>query len=184
MSRRPPSCILLACVACLAISACSRQTAEEKGKELATEKIDLVKGVGEALKDKGGQAAESVAQGTGQVFQGVGEGFGKAFEWKLTNAAGMEKAGLTVSRVDKGSPSDGRKNEVNVYLVAARDAAGTLSMVAYDSSKREMARTRTEMRIGAGEGRYETLVLDERTPVNSVREVTFDFQPSAANASK
>ncbi len=176
--------LLLACLVAFVLPACSRQTAEEKGKEMATEKIDLVKGVGEALKEKGSQAAESVAHGTGGVLQGVGEGFGKAFEWKLTNAPGMEQAGLTVSRVGRKPTTDGKGNGISVYVVATRDAAGTLSMVAYDSGKRETARIRTELEIKADDGRYETLVLDERTPLNTIREVTFDFRPAETESRK
>ena len=159
---------------------CSKQTAEEKGKELATEKIDLVKGVGEALKDKGGQAAESVAHGTGEVWQGMEKGFNNAFDWKLTNGPAMTAAGLAVSRVQQASASTDAGNKVDAYLTAARDAEAVLTMVAYDARKREMARTRIKLKIGAGEGRYETFVLDERTPVKSIREVSFDLLPAAS----
>lgn len=180
MVSRSPWLALMIVFAAISFSGCSRQTAEEKGKALATEKIDMVKGIGEALKEKGGQAAESVAQGTGGVFQGVGEGFDKAFEWKLNNGTGMEKVGLTVTRIDKGSSVDGKQNGVNAYIVAKQDTAGMLSMIAYDSAKREMARASVTMQIRANQGRYESLVLDERTPVKSIREVTFDFEPGAA----
>lgn len=183
MARVSNSVVLTAVVVATVLSGCSRQTAEEKGRALATEKIDLVKGVGEALKEKGGQAAESVAQGTGQVLQGVGQGFDKAFEWKLTNGAGMEKAGLAVTRVGQGSSSDGKKHEVNAYLVTTREAAGMLSMIAYDSVGRETARASVNMQVGANQGRYETLVLDERTPTDSIREVTFDFHPGVSSES-
>jgi hypothetical protein len=173
------SWIVLPVALAVALSACSKQTAEEKGKELATEKIDLVKGVGEALKDKGGQAAESVAHGTGEVLQGMEKGFSNAFDWKLTNGPGMTAAGLAISRVQPASSSVGAGNKVDTYVTAARDSEGALLMIAYDARKREMARARINLKIAAGEGRYETFVLDERTPVKSIREVSFELLPAA-----
>ena len=161
---------------------CSRQTAEEKGKELATSKIDLVKGVGEALKEKGSQAAESLAQGTGKVLQGAGDGFDNAFEWKLTNAPGMGGAGLSVPRVGKAASAASEGNAIDVYVVAQREAVGLLSMTAFDAKHREVARMSNELKIGANSSRYETLVLDARVPLNSIREVTFDFAPGVTQS--
>ncbi len=158
------------------ISGCSQQTAEEKGKALATEKIDLVKGVGEALKEKGGQAAESVAQGTGELLQGADRGFSKAFDWKLSSGPGLSAAGLSVSRVQQSPSSTGA---VDAYLVATRDAEGVLLMLAFDAQKQEMARVKVDLKMAAGEGRYQTLALDERTPVKSIREVSFELLPAA-----
>lgn len=161
---------------------CSRQTAEEKGKEMATAKIDLVKGVGEALKEKGSQAAESLAQGTGKVLQGAGDGFDNAFEWKLANAPGMGSAGLSVPRVGKAASHASEGNAIDVYVVAEREAVGMLSMTAYDAKHREVARMSKELKVGARSSTYETLVLDERVPVSSIREVTFDFAPGATKS--
>lgn len=171
--------VLLVLLIVLNLHACSRQTAEEKGKALATEKIDLVKGVGDALNEKGKQAAESVAQGAGRVVQGVDEGFGKAFEWQLSNSASMEKAGLKVFRAEPGPESE---HSVNAYIVASGAASGSLSMIAYDPVRREVARTRAGISMEAGSGRYETLFLDKRTPMRAIREIEFDFQPTAVAA--
>lgn len=156
---------------------CSRQTAEEKGKELATEKIDLVKGVGEALKEKGAQAAESLAHGTGNVLQGAGDGFDKAFEWKLTSGSGLGRAGLSVPRVSKAASHVSNGSAIDVYVVAEREAVGTLSLTAYDVKHREVARTGVALKITTNSGSYETMVLDERVPVNTIREIAFDFMP-------
>lgn len=171
------TCCAVALAGMLALGGCSRQSAEEKGKEMATGKIDLVKGVGDALQEKGGKAAESVAQGTGAVLQGASKGFQKTFEWKLQAGEGMGRAGLNVSRVQQGGPGEAGGKAVDAYLVANRDLAGDLSVIAYDALHREVARTRAEVRMKSGEGRYETLVLDARTPVEQIAELSFDFQP-------
>ena len=163
---------------------CSRQTAEEKGKELATEKIDLVKGVGEALKEKGAQAAESLAQGTGSVLQGAGDGFEKAFEWKLTSGPGLEQAGLSVPRVSKPASPASDRNAIDVYVVAQREAVGALSMIAYDIKHREIARTSKDLKTSANSGNYETVTFDERAPLGAIREVAFDFVPGKIKNAK
>ena len=68
-------CLMLLVTGAVSMTACSRQTAEEKGKAIATEKIDMVKGIGGALEEKGSGAAEAVASGVGNVVKGLGKGF-------------------------------------------------------------------------------------------------------------
>ncbi len=167
-------------VVVLAITGCSRQTAEEKGKELATEKIDMVKGIGDALQEKGSEAAKSVAHGAGNVLQGANTGLEEAFEWKIVQADAMSKNGLTISRVQHGKPGEKSSKTVDIYVVANADANGSLSMVAYDVAKREVVRTKIDLKMGAKDGRYETLELDERTDLGAIREVSFDYQPKTA----
>lgn len=55
------------CALALQLVACSKQTAEEKAKEMATEKVDMAKGIGDVLQEKGTAAAESVTSGMGKV---------------------------------------------------------------------------------------------------------------------
>jgi hypothetical protein len=163
---------------------CSRQTAEEKGKELATSKIDLVKGVGDAIKDKGGAAAESVAQGAGVLLQGAGKGLDKALEWKITLGPGMGSSGLTITRMHQAStPADGSTKSVDAYVAAKQDAQGIMLVTAFDANQNELARVRTEIKISAQDARYETLKLDDRTDVGAIRSVTVDFTPKVAVAS-
>ena len=74
MQHASTGSIMAVAVLLAALTGCSKQTAEEKGAALATEKIDLVKGVGSALEEKGAQAAESLTSGLGKVVQGVEKG--------------------------------------------------------------------------------------------------------------
>ena len=166
--------VALACMTVLTLMSCSRQTAEEKGKALATEKIDMVKGIGDALQEKGSQAAESVTHGAGVVFQGAGKGFDKALEWNFSSGEALTKAGLSISRVQRNSDKG-----VDAYVIASSDANGVLSMVAFDAAKREVARVRLELKIDAKDARYETFTVDSRTPVAMISELTFDFEPKA-----
>ena len=67
---------------CLATGCKSReeklQAAEEQGSLLAATKARVVKGVGEALKTEGKDAAQSVTEGSGEVVKAVGAGFDKS----------------------------------------------------------------------------------------------------------
>lgn len=173
--------VMLAC-----LCACSRQTAEEKGKELATEKIDLVKGIGDALQDKGSAAAQSVAHGAGNVMQGASTGLEQALEWKLVNAESLAQNGLDVTRVQRGLASERSSKTVDVYVVAKTAVEGTLTMSVYDVAQREIARSKADLKFGADDARYETLPLDARTDLALARQVKFEFKPkqTAPAASK
>lgn len=157
--------------------ACSKQTAEEKGKEMATEKIDLVKGIGDALVEKGSTAAESLSQGTGKVLKGTQSGFDKAFAWKADLGASMQQAGLDVTQLQRNHSDATLKNRFDVYFVANQNALGTVQMIAYDQNQKELARVRHELNLQAQDARYETLALDERVPVEKIASVTFEFFP-------
>jgi hypothetical protein len=168
--------MLLAAVCAGVLPACSRQTAEEKGKELATEKIDMVKGIGEAMKEKGGQAAESLAHGAGTVVKGAGQGIDAAFQWETRSSSALQQAGLTVTRVQRAS--DG-KVAIDIYLLASAPVDTTLLMIGSDAQRQELARHRIPLRLAAGEGRYETVELDPRTPLDKLSSLSFDLLPAA-----
>jgi len=51
------STFLGACLAMAALTACSSKTAQEKGAEMATMKLDMATGIGDALQAKGRQRA-------------------------------------------------------------------------------------------------------------------------------
>jgi hypothetical protein len=57
------------------------------------------------------------------------------------------------------------------------DAAGDLTVIAYDGARRELARAWLDPEIKVGEVRYETLALDSRTPITSVWNWCSTFGP-------
>lgn len=160
--------------------ACSKQTAEEKGKEMATEKIDMVKGIGDALVEKGNTAAESLSHGTGKVLQGTQSGFDKAFSWKANLGAGMQQAGLDVTQLQRNTSDAAIRNRFDVYFVANQNALGTVQVIAYDQNQKELARVKHELNIQAQDARYETLALDERVPMENISAVSFEFFPKTS----
>jgi hypothetical protein len=182
MTTRLRTPALTICITALMLGACSQKTAEEKGKEMATEKIDLVKGIGDAVTSKGGQAAESLAQGAGVILQGAGKGLDKAMAWKISEGAGLRTAGLSVTRLQAGAPSEAASKALDAYVVANKNVTGVMQLIAYDVNQRELARVRKELSIQAGDGRYEALPLDVRTDVNAIHSASVDFTPASTVA--
>lgn len=187
MSRRIVrlACLTLALVGAATLSACSRQTAEEKGKELAMEKIDLVKGIGGALEDKGGAAAESVASGVGNVVKGLGKGIEKSSR-SIVVTPSVEQAGLQITRVQEPQVSAGSPahHGLEAYVVANAQARGTLRVIVYDLLDKEIGRTRVELVRDADEGKYLAIPLDKEVRLGAIARVSFEFQPHSPQAAK
>ncbi len=179
------SCIALALIMATAVSACSRQTAEEKGKELATEKIDMVKGIGGALEDKGGAAAESVASGVGNVVKGLGKGIEKSSR-SIVVAPSVEQAGLQITKVQEPRTLAGPDalHGLEAYVVANAQARGTLRVIVYDLLDKEIGRTRVELVRDADEGKYLAIPLDKEISLSAIAKISFEFLPVSPQAAK
>ena len=185
---------VLACFMALQLAACSRQSAEEKGKEMATEKVDMAKGIGDVLQDKGTAAAESVTAGMGKVLNGVERGVEKSGRY-VTLSEAASQAGLqatkvqlvdsSVASVDGASASEASQGDssgahgVEVYLVAERDVAGSLKVKVFNSLDQEIGRSRVTLKQGVDEGRYVRIPLDRQIELQAIHRVDLDFVPSA-----
>jgi len=169
---------LLAALAC----ACSPRSAEEKGAQMAGEKIDLVSGIGNALTDKGGRAAESLASGVGTVVKGVERGAMKVGR-KISADPSLAAAGLTVTKVQDASGNDA-PHGLEAYLVAKSGAEGSLRMFAYDALGREIGRASVPVMLGGDDARYLGLPLDRQVDPHAVASVGFKFVPAAQVAAK
>ncbi len=176
---------VLALSSVIAMSACSRQTAEEKGRELATEKIDLVKGIGSALEAKGGGAAEAVAGGVGTVVKGLGKGMEKSGR-TIVVAPSVEQAGLQITKVQEATAAGDRAayHGLEVYIVANADAQGKLRVIVYDLLDKEIGRARVDLERAAEEGKYLAVPLDQQISLGSIAKVAFEFQSSPPAARK
>lgn len=163
------------------MTGCSRQTAEEKGAELAQEKVDLAKGIGGVLEKSGSKAGESLAHGASETLLGFGKGIEKSFGRSIASGASLEQAGIKVSRVqDARATGDKTVHGIDVYVVADKDVAGKLRLVGFDKGQNEVVRTSIPLKYAAGDGRYETIALDERVQLLSISTVSFEFAPDAA----
>ena len=163
--------ILVPCVLLLALCACSRQSAQEKGTALATDKLDLVTGIGNALETKGAAAGESITGGVGTVIRGVERGVMKSDRAIVADPT-LAAAGLRVTSI-QGDAEHG----LEAYVISDSDANGTLRVLAYDVMGREIGRASLRIKRGADEARCEGLPFDGAVRLGDVRKVAFVFKP-------
>lgn len=170
-------------VALLLLTACSRQTAEEKGAALATEKIDMVKGIGTALESKGSAAAESLTGGLGKVVQGAEKGVLKSGRTVVLTPATAQH-GLAVSKVqDAGSAAQGTAiHGLEAYVMSRTAVDGQLKVTLYDALDREIGRTRLPIKLVADDAGYQTIEIDKRITLSDISKVSIDYQPSVVGA--
>ena len=163
---------------CLAlILGCSQKTAEEKGKELATEKIDIVKGVGAALEEKGEAAAESITTGAGSLISGVKKGISKS-ALKISSDKSLESAGLEISILQNTPPNEADKTQaIYAYIIAKAKAEGTLKAIAYNVLDKEIGRSSVELKKDTDEAKYNLIPFDKEVDISAISRVSFDFKP-------
>jgi hypothetical protein len=166
------------------LTACSSQTAEEKGKELATGKIDMAKGIGVALQEKGEAASEAVTGGVGKVFRGIEKGVSQSGR-AIAADASIGAAGLKITTLqDSGPDKEGQVHAIDAYIVSTGDASGKLRVTAFDVLDREIARTSIDLKKPADEGKYHAIPLDAQLKLSSISKVAFTFIPSSPAGKK
>ncbi len=139
--------------------------AEDKGNLLAATKAKVVKGVGDALKNEGKQAAESVSEGTGEVVKGLGKGLEKSLnEVKLAVASELGGKGINATRASR-EPSGAKQHVVSVYVVLDKPYAGPLELRAYGADKKEIGRAKVQVDEKEATARYVDFEFDPRTPL-------------------
>jgi len=181
MLNRSSTLALLVALA-LSASACSRQTAEEKGQALATEKIDTVKGIGSALEAKGSEAAESLTAGLGRVKQGVERGIersGRGIELGPAVAA----AKLQILRVQDLRPgaaaSAPQPHGLEAYIVTQAEVRGLLRVYGLDVMGREIVRAKLSLDAKADDARYQLIAFEPSVQLGDIKTLRFDFEPAS-----
>lgn len=179
---------VLVCGLALLAAGCSRQSAEDKAKEMATEKIDMAKGIGDVLQDKGTAAAESVTTGVGKVLRGVERGVEKSSR-QVVLSESAQKAGLQATKVQLADAGTGPASSdaaqsaaghaIDVYLVTSHDVAGTLKVRALNALEQEIARAKLPIKQSADDGRYARIPMPEQLDVQAVSTLEIDFAPAA-----
>lgn len=181
------------CASALLLTACSSKTAEEKGKELATEKVDLAKGIGDALQEKGSAAAESVTTGVGKVINGITRGVEKSGR-VATLTANAQQAGLQVTKVQlpdlplasasassEESTSPMEHHAIDIYVLTSKQVKGTLKIKAFNALGQEIGRSKVALAQGADEAEYLSMPLDSHVDLQAISKVEVDFSPLTAN---
>ena len=179
------------CMLTLQLTACSSQTAEEKAKEMATEKVDMAKSIGDVLQEKGMAAAESVTSGMGKVVRGVERGVEKSGRFaEVTDAA--KQAGLQVTKVQlatavisaasdpaEGSAADPEVRGLDLYVLTSQDVKGTMKIKIHNALDQEIGRVKLPFVQEADEGRYVRVTLDAQVDLQAITRVEVDFTPQA-----
>jgi hypothetical protein len=156
----------------LLFSACLCKSREEKLKDsedegnlLVATKARLLKGAGEAVKKEGKEAAETVAEGTGEVFKGLGKGLEKGLmEVKVKAHESVAANGLGVTRAARGE--DGTANHtITAYVTFEKAFAGALEVRVYDAEDREVGRAKTDLEEKESGAKYVDFTFDSRTPL-------------------
>lgn len=162
--------VLLLVVASFTVFSCkSREeklkAAEDEGNLLVATKAKLIKGAAEAVKKEGKEAAEVLAEGTGEVVKGIGTGIEKGLkEVKLTATDTLAPLGLTATRATRGEDGT-RAHTVTVYMTFEKAWAGAVELRAYDTSDREVGRVKVDLDEKEANAHYVDFVFDPRTPL-------------------
>lgn len=164
--RLLPVLMLCALSACLCKSREQQlQDAEDKGNLLAATKARLAKGVGEAMKKEGKEAAEKVTEGVGEMVKGVGAGVEKGLkEVQVAVHEDLSAKGVTTTRATRGE-SGTEAHSVTVYVTNEKAYAGTLELRAFDEKDQEVGRTQVELKEAVATAKYVDFTFDPRTPL-------------------
>ncbi len=141
------------------------QAAEDQGNLLAASKARLVKGVGEALKNEGKEAAQSVTEGSGEVVKAVGAGFDKSMsQVKLAVHQELPPKGLGATRAARQDAAAAR-HSVTVYVTVDKPYKGPIELRAYDAANMEIGRAKVELDEKESTAKYVDFQFDPRTPL-------------------
>ena len=138
---------------------------EDEGNLLVATKARLLKGAGDAVKKEGKEAAESVAEGTGEVFKGLGKGLEKGLlEVKVKSHDSVAANGLAVTRAARGEDGTAT-NTITAYITFDKAFAGALEVRVYDNEQREVGRAKADVEEKESGAKYVDFTFDPRTPL-------------------
>lgn len=164
--------LLIIAVTAVSLSACCCKSREEKlkaaedeGNLLVATKAKLLKGAGEAVKKEGKEAAETIAEGTGEVVKGLGKGIEKGLmEVKVSPHETMAANGLGITRAARGENGTAA-HTITAYITFEKGFGGTLELRAYDTEDREVGRSKLDTDEKESGAKYLDFTFDERTPL-------------------
>ncbi|HSC88338.1 MAG TPA: hypothetical protein VLC09_13745 [Polyangiaceae bacterium] len=130
-----------ALLAALALAACDRRTAEEKGRDYAEDKLDFAQGAADTLKEKGKTLGQTAGHGVGDLVKGVGSGVKDAARPEVPTQAepAALAAGVSVHHAQEGA-LDGDVRWIDTYVEFAKVFQGRLELLAFDAAGQELGR--------------------------------------------
>ncbi len=140
MNHRSVFLILLTCAL-----ACDKRTAEEKGRDLASNKLDMAQGAASALEERAQKLGTSVGHGVGDLVRGVGGGVDDVLHPTVAVEldASARAAGVDVTRASRGDDVAGR-GVIVAHLTFASAFAGRLELRAFGADGTELGRGRMD----------------------------------------
>ncbi len=149
----------------LAGQACDKRTAEEKGRDLASEKLDLAKGAADVLKEKGGVLGKTTGQGVTDLIKGVGSGVKDSVNppVKVELEKSASEAGVAVTSAHEGT-GDATARNIEVYGTFAKPFRGRLELRAFDEQGAEIGQGVSEKQLDLPKDSVE--LLQFRFPVS------------------
>jgi hypothetical protein len=164
--RRLITLLVLTCVAAGCKSREEKlQAAEDQGNMLAATKARMVKGVGEAMKNEGKEAAQTVTEGTGEVVKAVGAGFDKSLgQVKFAVHQDLGPKGVGATRAARAEAA-AAQHSVSVYVTIDKAYTGPLELRAYDKDNLEIGRAKVDVDEKSSTAKYVDFQFDPRTPL-------------------
>lgn len=153
-----------------------KKQAEEDGNTLVEEKSSFIKGVGDALKKDGKEAAESVSEGVGEVFNGVNKGFDNSLTKIDVSTADVFKQYIELGRTGKHYNDTTHKTDIIIYAIFKKDLKGKLLLKAFDKEKKELGRKTVEVNKKTDDAEYINFEFDERTPLSLADAYTLEIK--------
>lgn len=170
---------LMCIIALLALSACKskeeqKNEAESEAKFLAEKKARIAKGVGEAMKGEGKDAADSLSEGVGEVIKGGASGFDKSLsKINIELDKDLKDKGIEIGRAARlEQKNDKGEDGVTAYLIYNKPFKGTLLIKAFDPAGKEIGRATAQTKGGADDTSYVNFYFDQRTPLTIVKKFT------------
>lgn len=139
---------------------CDKRTAEEKGRDYASEKLDLATGAAAALKEKGSGLGKTAGQGVGDLIKGVGSGVKDVVNPPVTvePEKSAAEAGVTVNKANEGA-GEANARTIEVYGAFAKPFRGRLELRAFDEQGVELGKGVSEKQLDLPKDSVELLTF-------------------------
>jgi len=151
-----------------------KDKAEAESKFLVEKESRIVKGIGEALKGDGKDAAASVSEGIGEVFKGASEGFDES----LTKVSVVLKDSLAnyaeLGRTGKHTCDSTKETSVSVYMIFNKEFEGKVLLKAYDGDNVELGRKSVQLKMSEDSAAYVDFKFDDHVPVDLAQHFELD----------
>jgi hypothetical protein len=155
------------------------EDAEEDAKFMADKKAAMVKGLGEALKGRGAEGAQSLGEGVGDVLKGVAKGIDTSLgSIRIESTPAVAEKGLHAERAnqswggdDAAKDGEKRQEKVSVYLIYDKPFQGELVLRALEKDGKEVGRAFAKVEDKAGGAGYVDFPFDDRTPLKLIDRV-------------